>query len=467
MEPLGLKDVIKAIDGVVVSGNPDVTVQGVAIDSRRIEPGQLFFAFKGNKVDGHDFVGEALRRGAVGAVISKPVAVVTDRPLIRVQDPYKALQDLARYYRSLFQIPVVGVTGSTGKTTTKELIAGVLGVRFSVLKTSGNYNNELGLPLTVLQLHKGHEVAVLEMAMRGRGEIASLCDISRPLVGVITNIGRTHLELLGTQEAIAEAKGELLESLPPEGCAVLNPKDPWQMKLREKAKSNILYYGDSEECDVRALSVRSLGLSGSVFLLRTPRGEALCRLPLPGLHNVTNALAAAAVGHWFGLTPAEIAAGLEEVTAAGMRLEIKDGIKGSKIIDDSYNANPDSVKAALNLLAQVSEKRRGIAVLGDMYELGEETVSGHREVGIKAAELEIDCLCTVGKLAREIAYGALGDGMPPDRVHVFDDKSQAIEFLKAFLQEGDLVLIKGSRGMKMEEIVWALTEKVNFDGCEK
>lgn len=458
-----MNDVIKAIDGVLVSGKPDVKVQGVAIDSRKVEPGQLFFAFEGTRVDGHDFIGEALLRGAVGAVVSKPVSVATSRPLIRVRDSCKALQELARYYRSLFRLPVVAVTGSTGKTTTKDLIAGVLGVRFSVLKTSGNYNNEIGLPLTLLQLHGGHDVAVLEMAMRGRGEIAALCRISGPLVGAITNIGRTHLELLGTQEAIAEAKGELIESLPPEGCAVLNAGDPWQVRLREKAKSSVLYYGETEECDVRALEVQPLGLDGSTFLLCTPRGEASCRLPLPGVHNVSNALAAAAVGHWFGLMPEEIATGLENASITEMRLEIKEGIWGSRLIDDSYNASPDSVKAALNLLAQVPDKKRTIAVLGDMYELGAGTVPGHREVGVKAADLEIDCLCTVGELAREIASGALAAGMHPEHVHVFEKKSQAIEFLRSYLQEGDLVLIKGSRGMKMEEIASALTEKVSSD----
>ncbi|HHW41550.1 MAG TPA: UDP-N-acetylmuramoyl-tripeptide--D-alanyl-D-alanine ligase [Syntrophomonadaceae bacterium] len=467
MEPLQIDDVIRAVDGLLVSGNPKGEVTGVAIDSRAVEPGQLFFAFQGSRVDGHGFIGEALQRGAIGAVISKPVLVATDRPLIRVRDTCRALQDLARYYRNLFRVPVVAVTGSVGKTTTKDLIAGVLSRRFSVLKTRGNYNNEIGLPLTLLQLTRRHEVAVLEMAMRGRGEIAALCRIGSPQVGVITCIGRTHLERLGSQEAIARAKGELLDALPPEGCAVLNAGDPWQIRLRERVKSRVLYYGESENCDVRALEVRLLGLEGATFMLRTPLGDAPCHLPFPGRHNVLNALAAAAVGHWFGLTPQEIAAGLASASMTGMRLEVKKGIRGSRIIDDSYNASPDSVKAALRLLAQVPDKTRAVAVLGDMYELGTETVPGHREVGKAAAELKIDCLCTVGELAREIAFGACSAGMSPDLIHVFENRSQALEFLKSYLEEGDLVLIKGSRGIKMEEVSSALTEQVSHDECDR
>jgi len=458
MEPVQIDDVIRAVDGSLVSGNPKGEVTGVAIDSRAVEPGQLFFAFQGSRVDGHNFIGEALCRGAMGAVISKQVLLETERPLIRVQNTYKALQDLARFYRNLFRVPVVAVTGSTGKTTTKDLIAGVLGSRFSVLKTRGNYNNEIGLPLTLLQLTRRHEAVVLEMAMRGRGEITALCRISSPLVGVITNIGRTHLERLGSQAAIAEAKGELMDALPPEGCAVLNAGDPWQLKLVGKVKSSVLYYGESENCDVRALDIRLLGLEGATFLLRTPRGEARCHLPFPGRHNVLNALAAAAVGHWFGLTPQEIVAGLASASMTGMRLEVKQGIRGSRIIDDSYNASPDSVNAALRLLAQVPDKTRAVAVLGDMYELGTETVPGHREVGKTAAELRIDCLCTVGELARDIAFGACSAGMSPELIHVFENKSQALEFLISYLEEGDLVLIKGSRGIKMDEITSALSE---------
>jgi len=380
--------------------------------------------------------------------------------MIRVSDPLQALQALARGYRSLFDIPVVAVTGSTGKTTTKDLIAGVLGRKMAVIKTVGNYNNELGLPLTLLNLDDRHQAAVLEMAMRGPGQIAELCEISHPQVGVITNIGKTHLELLGSQEAIAEAKGELLTALPTDGCAVLNADDPWQVKLASRVKGEVIYYGIDNKCQVRATDIRLRGLEGVDFKLHIPSGEADCFLPLPGAHNVANALAAAAVGYRFSLTADEISAGLASVSLTGMRLEVKRGIRDTKIIDDSYNASPASTTAALELLAAVDGNRR-IAVLGDMYELGKETISGHREVGEKAALLSIDCLCTVGELAREIAVGAELAGLPKKRIHIFQEKAEAVAFLKSYLQKGDLVLIKGSRGMRMEEITAALAGGVN------
>jgi UDP-N-acetylmuramoyl-tripeptide--D-alanyl-D-alanine ligase len=363
--------------------------------SRSIKPGDLFFAFPGERVDGHDFLEQVFDQGAAAAVISHQVNFQNRAALIMVADPLTALQDLAYYYRRLYSIPVVAVTGSTGKTTTKDLIAGVLEQRFNVLKTSGNYNNEIGLPLTLLQLKHSHQVVVLEMAMRGPGQIAALCELSRPQAGVITNIGKTHLELLGSQEAIALAKGELLQALPSDGWAMLNAEDPWQVKLSEKVSGEVIFYGYSDHCTISASQVVLNNLAGVEFKLSTPAGQTPCFLPLPGAHNVTNALAAAAVGYRFGLTPQEIAAGLQSASLTEMRLEIKQGKDGVKIIDDSYNASPSSTIAALKLLAE-SGGERTIAVLGDMYELGEETVDGHRQVGKEAVALQIDCLCTVG-----------------------------------------------------------------------
>ena len=456
MDSMDLDRIIEALDGSLAHGNARGQITGVSIDSRKVRPGDLFFAFPGTRVDGHDFLDQVFEQGAAGAVISRPVSSKTGRTLIMVPDPLKALQDFARFYRSLFKIPVVAVTGSTGKTTTKDLIAAVLGKSLVVLKTEGNYNNEIGLPLTLLQLDRRHQVVVLEMGMRGLGEIAALCEISSPEVGVITNIGKTHLELLGSQEKIAKAKGELLDSLPPEGSAVLYAQDPWQLKLARMVKGDLVFYG-MENSQVSASQVTLNGLEASEFILRTPIGEAPCFLPLPGKHNVLNALAAAAVGHRFGMTPKEIAAGLASVSLTGMRLEVKPGIFGSKLIDDSYNASPASTKAALELLAASGDGRK-LAVLGDMYELGYESVSGHRAVGEKAAVLEIDCLCAVGELAREIASGALAAGLSGERVNIFKDKQQATAFLKTYIQEGDVVLIKGSRGMQLEEITASLQE---------
>lgn len=457
MELMHLNDVIEVVRGELVQGNSNIGISGVSIDSRLTKSGDLFFAFPGEHVDGHDFLEQAFERGAVAAVISHQVNLSNRAALIMVADPLTALQDLAYYYRRLYKIPVVAVTGSTGKTTTKDLIAGVLEQRFHVLKTSGNYNNEIGLPLTLLQLKHNHQVIVLEMAMRGAGQIASLCEISRPQAGVITNIGKTHLELLGSQEAIALAKGELLQALPSAGWAVLYGDDPWQVQLSEQVSGEVIFYGYSDHCSVSASQVVVNKLAGVGFNLTTPDGQTPCFLPLPGAHNVTNALAAAAVGYRFGLTPQEIAAGLQAASLTGMRLEIKQGKGGVTIIDDSYNASPDSTIAALELLAE-SGGQRTVAVLGDMYELGAESVDGHRQVGKQAADLQVDCLCTIGQLAEEIAIGAIDAGLGRDLIHIYQEKTEAVSFLRSYLQKGDVVLIKGSRGMKMEEITAAIQD---------
>lgn len=463
MELMQLDWVIDAIHGVALEkGKKRVMISGVSIDSRKVRPGNLFFAFPGEYVDGHDYIEQAFEKGAAAAVVSRPVSCQEDYPLIRVEDPLKALQNLAHSYRSLFNIPVVAVTGSTGKTTTKDLIAGVLGRKMAVVKTEGNYNNEIGLPLTLLRLKRIHQAVVLEMAMRGHGQIADLCEISHPEVGVITNIGKTHLELLGSQEAVAMAKGELLSSLPAGGCAVLNADDNWQIKLASRVKGEVIYYGTDKQCQVRASDIRLRGLEGVEFKLHTPSGEVCCSLPLPGAHNVANALAAAAVGYRFGLNPDGIAKGLASASITEMRMEVKPGIEGSMVIDDSYNASPASTIAALDLLAEADGHRK-IAVLGDMYELGEETAAGHREVGERAAVLKIDCLCTVGVLAREIAVGAELAGLSSEHIHTFQEKTEVVDFLMSYLQEGDIVLIKGSRGMRMERITASLTSGV-IDG---
>jgi UDP-N-acetylmuramoyl-tripeptide--D-alanyl-D-alanine ligase len=457
MEPMILTEINKAVGGRLQRGRPETPVTGINIDSRAVRPGDLFFALPGSRVDGHRFVADADSRGAAAAVVAKPVEDA-NLPQIVVNDVLRALQDLASYNLTRYRLTVVAVTGSTGKTSTKDLIAGVLSCRYLVLKTAGNHNNEIGLPLTLLSLNKSHGAVVLEMAMRGPGEIASLCRIGRPQIGVITNIGLTHLELLGSQAAIAETKGELLEALPATGCAVLNADDSWQTRITKRSRAPVIYYGDAENAVVRAANIRGRGLDGVDFTLIIPGDQAECSLPVPGRHNVQNALAAAAVGYKCGLTAPEIALGLASSTLTGMRLEVKKGLRGSRIIDDTYNASPDSVNAALDLLAQVPGKKRAIAVLGEMYELGSASEAGHRSVGTKAATLGLECLCTVGKMALDIAAGARDAGMPSQRVHVFLDKSEAAAFLQGILSKDDLLLIKGSRGMKMDEMVASLRE---------
>ncbi len=458
LQPISVAQATAAMNGRLLQGNPETEVSGIAIDSRGAGSGQLFFALPGSKSDGHLYVGDALSRGAAAAVISREGRMDAGRPLIMVADTLQALQALAGYYRRLFPAPVVAVTGSTGKTTTKDLIAGVLGTAYRVLKTEGNQNNEIGLPLTLLRLDHGYGAVVLEMAMRGRGEIAVLCRISRPQIGVITNIGLTHIERLGSQQAIAEAKGELLEALPPGGRAVLNGDDPWQRWLVNKCDCPAIFYGTDSGEAVSARQIVLHGLQGSEWLLGTPLGEAPCRLPLPGRHNISNALAAAAVGHWLGLSPEQIARGLADVSLSGMRQEVKKGIRGSTIIDDTYNASPASVTAALRLLADETDRGRTVAVLGDMFELGPETAPGHREVGECAATLKIDYLFTVGGLAGEIARGARAAGMPASRVGIYPDNQAAVAVIRDFVKSGDVVLVKGSRAAHMEEIVAPLIE---------
>lgn len=458
MEPVGIAQAVTAMNGRLLQGSPEAEISGISIDSRGAGPGQLFFALPGSRTDGHLHVGEAMDRGAAAAVISGQLPAAFDRPLIMVADTLQALQDLAGYYRRLFSAPVVAVTGSTGKTTTKDLIAGVLGASFRVLKTEGNQNNEIGLPLTLLRLDHECGAVVLELAMRGRGEIAALCRLSRPDIGVITNIGTTHMERLGSQRAIAAAKGELLEALPPGGCAVLNGEDPWQRRLARRCNCEALFYGRGGRYAVNARRIAVQGLRGAEFLLHTPRGDAPVRLPLPGRHNVSNALAAAAVGHRLGLLPEQIAGGLEAASLTGMRLEIRKGIGGSTVIDDTYNASPASVRAALQLLAEAPERGRTVAVLGDMYELGAEAAAEHRSVGEYAASLMVDHLCTVGELAREIARGAREAGQPESRITAFADKPETTAFIRDYVKSGDVILIKGSRGARMEEIVASLVE---------
>ncbi len=464
MEALRMWQIEAAVKGCLLQGNRETVVTGVAIDSRRVEDGQLFFALPGARTDGHRYLEDAWQRGAAAAVVSSPVSAAAGRTLLLVPDTLQALQVLAGYYRSLFSIPVVAVTGSTGKTTTKDLTAGVLGVKWSVVKTEGNQNNEIGLPLTLLRLDHHSGAAVLEMAMRLPGEIALLSRICQPLIGVITNIGITHLERLGSQAAIAEAKGELVQALPPQGCAVLNGDDPWQLQLARKCNCEVLFYGtSSEHCAVRAGGIRLDGLNGSEFTLSTPLGESSCYLPLPGAHNVVNALAAAAVGYRLGMRPGEIARGLGTASLTGMRLEVKAGIGGSTLIDDTYNASPDSVMAALQLLVAVPANRT-IAVLGGMYELGEAAAASHRTVGEQAAALGVHRLCAVGELAREIAVGARAAGMPEERVRFFPDNAATANFLASLIAPGDVVLLKASRGAHMDELVTLLRWQGLRDG---
>jgi UDP-N-acetylmuramoyl-tripeptide--D-alanyl-D-alanine ligase len=468
-----------AESGLSLTALPEVKVRSAVVDSRLAGPGSLFVALPGEHQDGHDFVADAFTAGAVVAITQKaPPPGTCDclyldgRPVdeagqqrtlplcLIVPDSLIALQQAAAYWRRQHEPRVVGITGSVGKTTSKEVIAAVLAKGYRILKSEGNYNNEIGLPLTLLHLTPEHQHVVLEMGMYDIGEITELAEIALPQVGLVTNVGPVHLERLGTIERIAEAKTELPRALPKAaegGFAILNADDWRVMAMASQTQASIFTYGLSAEADLQATHIESEGLEGIRFQFHY-RGETVhARVPLLGRHSVHTALRGAAVGLVEGLAWAEIMAGLRDQSAQ-LRLVAVPGPYGSTILDDTYNSSPASCIAALNLLDELGglqENTRKIAVLGDMYELGSYEEEGHRIVGRRAHGVA-DVLITVGELGRMIGEEALATGMPADRVYLLDTKAQAIELLQSVIQAGDQVLIKGSRSLEMEEIVAAL-----------
>src|SRR5512133_3836602 len=431
------------------------------IDSRQVIPGSLFVAIPGERADGHDFVEEAFRRGASFALTQKDLRnslqVLDLRTIssidelsreklvpplcLRVENTVRALQQIARYWRRKLDLRVVGITGSVGKSTTKELVAEVLSTRYRTLKSPGNLNNEIGLPLTILRLSSGYQRAVLEMGFYVPGEIAFLCDIAKPQVGVITNIGTVHAERAGSQEQIARGKAELVQALPPapEGVAILNFDDPWVRKMEEKTKARVFFYGLSPEATLWADNVVGLGLEGIRFRLHY-RGETLyVKIPVIGRHSVHTALRAAAVGLADGMNWQEILEGLSQGHTQ-LRLAAVRSQTGALLLDDTYNASPESMLAALNLLDELDGRK--VAVLGDMLELGPYERGGHEMVGLRAAQV-VNILLTLGERAHMIADAARRAGMKKTLVIEFDDLDALVEWLKVNLTEKDSVLIKG------------------------
>lgn len=440
-----------------MSGRGEQVITGVSTDSRTIQPGELFFALEGERFDGHDFVTAVWEKNAGGAVVAREVPSVGDRVLIRVADTLRALQDWAAAYRRSFDLPVIGVTGSAGKTTTKDMVAAVCGVLGDVLKNQGNFNNEIGLPLTLLGLARHHRAAVLEMGMRGPGEIADLCCIARPQIGVITVIGPAHLERLGSVANIAQAKGELLESLPADGWAVLNSDDPWAGFLADRTRARRLFYGFQPGAQVRAVECRAAEERGMTFRVEATGEAEKFFIPWPGRHHVSDALAAIAVGWVLGLHLADMAPRLRDVSLSAMRGQELAGINGSLLINDTYNANPPAVQAALEALA-AAWGRRKIAVLGDMLELGEAAPAAHQEAGHLASRLGIDVLVAVGELARHTAIGARKSWPRPAEVQWFATPADALPWLREQLRPGDVALFKASRAVRLEFLVQKLTE---------
>jgi len=455
MEPLSIQEVAQVLGARVVSAVTGA-VTSVSTDTRQGVRGALFFALRGEQVDGHQFVLRAFAEGAAAAVVEREIPDAGG-PQVIVPDTLRALGDLARFCRDRFALPVVGVTGSVGKTSTKEMIACALRARFTVLANEKNYNNEIGVPLTLFGLDRSHDAAVLEMAMRGPGEIARLAEIARPTIGVITNIGVSHIERLGSREGIAAAKGELLAALPPEGVAVLNADDDYCAFLRERCPCRIVTFGVERPADFRATDVVYTANGEPRF---TVNGQFFV-IHAPGVHHVGNAAGVCAVAAALDIPLAEVAAQLERFRAPAMRMEIMRTPDGLTILNDAYNAAPDSMRAALQTLRTQADlaRQRAVAILGDMKELGDYSREAHRRVGEMAVERAVDLLVTVGEAAEEIARAAQ-PSLGADRVRSFPDTDAAAQGVRALAQSGDVVLVKGSRAMAMEKIVEALRHGV-------
>ncbi len=463
-------------------------ITDVAVDSRRVTPGSLFVALVGEKADGHRYVAEALQRGAVAALVEQdmvfdaecwildtraPViqhsASLSPIPvLVRVENSLQALQTFAAHWRATVAAPsslrVVGITGSIGKTSTKEVVASVLSQRYATIKSAGNLNNEIGLPLTLLRLTPAHRRAVLEMGMYTVGDIALLCRLAQPHIGLVTNVGPVHLARAGSMARIAEGKAELVQALPPDGVAILNRDDSIVTAMAQKTQARVFTFGLDPAADVWASEVTSEGLEGIQFRLHYQAEVLHVKVPLLGRHSVHTALGAVAVGLVEDLTWEEIVAGLQDVEAQ-LRLVLAPGVNETTLLDDTYSASPAATLAALNLLADlpVPSGARRIAVLGDMLELGDYSETGHRKVGQRAADV-VDLLVTVGPMAHWIAEEALIAGMAASAVRAVDQNADAVAVLPQVMRSGDLVLIKGSRACRMEEIVTALSQPVTGTG---
>jgi UDP-N-acetylmuramoyl-tripeptide--D-alanyl-D-alanine ligase len=461
MRPRSLADAAATVAGTLRQGaSSESVIRGAAVDSRLVRPGDLFVALPGDRADGHAFVAAAIEAGASGALV-RAGGFDGDGPVIEVTSPARALLELAADERTRMDgaVPVVGITGSTGKTCTKDLTAAVLGQRARVVASPASFNNEIGLPLTLLATDESTEAVVCEMGARGVGHIRLLCEIARPRIGVVTNVGTAHLGVFGSPEALRDAKAELPESLPPEGTAVLNADDPVVATYAERTAAEVVWYGS--RAPVRAESVEVSRSTGAVaFDLRAPDGHAAVALRVPGEHMVSDALAAAAVGWALGIPVAAVAAGLSSATVSAGRMEVVDGPDGLRILNDSYNANPTSVAAAVRSARWMAGDGRFVAVLGPMAELGSIADEEHVRVGELLVRTGVDALIVVGEDARRIAAGAEREGLEPERIVWVGDPDEAARAARSLAGPGDLVLVKGSRVAGLERVVDALVAGV-------
>ncbi|HZK25285.1 MAG TPA: UDP-N-acetylmuramoyl-tripeptide--D-alanyl-D-alanine ligase [Oscillospiraceae bacterium] len=453
---INCKTIAALVQGkIVTEANQEAEVKRVVIDSRGVQAGDFFVPFAGEHTDGHRFIAQAADSGAVGCFVDQTAELTPPSELcaIAVPETLIALQQLAHGYRLQYTLPIVAVTGSVGKTTTKDLIAAALSGRYQVLKTEGNLNNQIGLPIMLTRLTSKTEVAVLEMGMSGLGEIAALAQLAVPSIGVITNIGESHLEMLGSREGIAQAKCELLQSLPADGVAVVNADEPLLEPYWRELACPVITFGFSRKAVIRPAAGKTGGKAKKVQIEQAGYPPLVVTPPLPGRHNIYNLLAAVAVGRALELTNAEIEAGLAQLQLSGMRLEITTLPVGYTVINDAYNASPTSVAAALNVLREEAGEHGKIAVLGDMLELGALEEEGHRQVGRLAAASRLKGLVVLGPRSPWIAAGAQEAGMAAEMIVQCTTHVQAAEAVELLAQAGDWLLLKGSRGMQMEEVL--------------
>ncbi len=464
-----LAEVVQALTAIKIGGQDRIFSEAV-VDSRQTIRGALFVAVPGEKTDGHQYISQAFQKGALAALVQQDcpaeyrtvdlreenaadIASVSFPAFpfcIRVDNTIEALQKIAAFHRDQLNIKVIGITGTVGKSTTKELVAEVLSKRYFTLKNTGNLNNEIGLPLTLLQAGKGHQIAVLEMGFYVSGEIEFLCKIAKPEIGLITNVGAVHAERAGSMEAIALGKSELVQALPEDGYAVLNYDDPSVRPMAEKTKASVFYYGLDAKANMWADQIESYGLEGIRFCLHYKKESYFLRIPLIGRHSVHTALRAASVGKILGLDWGEIFTGLNHAQSQ-LRMAVIHSEKGALIIDDTYNASPESTMAALNLLSEMNGYK--LAVLGEMLELGQYEYQGHTMVGARAAEI-CDELVAVGSKSKYLAESARRAGMPSGKIHWFQTVADTIDFIaQRGLSKNEVVLVKGSRSLQMERIV--------------
>lgn len=459
MKSLSIHQIIEATGGKLLQKGNEEEIQSIHTDSRKQEKHSLFIPLVGERFDAHDFISQAVENGAAAVLSSKEISLDNANvTIILVNDTLQALQDLARYYRNQFEIKVVAVTGSVGKTSTKDMIFSVLNEQYCTLKTEGNFNNEIGLPLTIFRIEPEHEVIILEMGMNHFGEIHRLSSIAQPDVAVITNIGLSHVENLGSQQGILKAKCEIFDYLKPNGTVILNGDDSLLKSLKGKLPFKQLFYSIKGEGDFVADQVQSNGEKGITFDYIIDGERYPIFVPKPGVHMVLNALAAVAVGNILNVPLNKMIDGISKFQATKMRMDILTLKNDVKMINDAYNASPDSMKSALQVLTDMALSNRTIAVLGDMLEMGSFAKEAHLTVGRYTAEHHIDILITKGMDSKYIAQGAIENGMDSKSVFSFDTNEEAGEKLLALLEPHDYVLIKGSRGMRMEEIVETVKE---------